>query len=310
MRRITAVVLAIMLMLSMFIVNDNHETNAQAVAVGGEYSFYPWVTAEGSVYNPFASISIGDNPQIVTDSNNNPHIVWEGIIDGNREIIYLRWDGSNWVTAHGTIFTRGSSIGNITQNTGYSQYPKITLDSNDNPHVTWQDSTPGNLDIYYIHWSGSNWVCADGSIYDGSNTSISNAANVSKNVGSSGRVSLTLYQNNPHLAWIDKTNRSSSSVNYAFWNTTTSSWCVRNTGIGVSDYDSAGNNSFIFGRNSKSVEVVVDSKGVVYLMWLAESGYNHYYSIYQLHLVYWSNTDWFDRRGDVFEKYALSIWHD
>jgi len=88
-------------------------------------------------------------PAIAIDSNNNLHVVWHDLTPGNREIYYKRSidEGSTW------------SAKRLTWNSGESYCPAIAIDSNNNLHVVWEDSTPGNSEIYYKRSmdGGSTW---------------------------------------------------------------------------------------------------------------------------------------------------------
>ena len=77
---------------------------------------------------------------LATDTSNGIHIVWRDKTPGNFEIFYkLSTNGGvNWL---GT--TR------LTWNSGSSDHPDIAADSNDDIHVIWQDSSPGNAEIFY-----------------------------------------------------------------------------------------------------------------------------------------------------------------
>jgi len=80
------------------------------------------------------------DPEIAIDSNNNLHLVWCDYTPGNSEIYYKR-------STDGGLTWSGSK--RLTWNSGNSVYPAIAIDSNNNLHVVWCDSTPGNWEIYY-----------------------------------------------------------------------------------------------------------------------------------------------------------------
>ena len=92
-------------------------------------------------------------PAIAIDSSDTLHVVWDSDSSGNYEIYYKRSSdgGLNWSAAKG-----------LTGTSGWSEYPAITIDSNNVIHVVWQDDTPGNLEIYYRRSSdgGLNWSTA------------------------------------------------------------------------------------------------------------------------------------------------------
>jgi len=105
-----------------------------------------WITNKRLTWNS------GDSevPAIAVDSNNHLHVVWWDSTPGNLEIYYKKSTdgGSSWITKR------------LTWNSGWSFYPAIAVDSNNHLHVVWQDSTPGNLEIYYKKSTdgGSSWT--------------------------------------------------------------------------------------------------------------------------------------------------------
>ncbi|MCK5744422.1 MAG: hypothetical protein KAH30_06745 [Caldisericia bacterium] len=176
-----------------------------------------WICADGSEYNDeikennpaILNKANGDShgAQIIIDSADRPHIVWWDYDYGDNEVIYIKWNGENWICADGTIFDRenttDSNPANISRNIGDSRFPHLDLDSSDNPHVAWCDLSFGEeMEVLYIKWNGNDWVCADNAIYNPEDTSISNPANMSKNEGGSWHPFLVLdSQDNPHIAW-------------------------------------------------------------------------------------------------------------
>jgi hypothetical protein len=79
-------------------------------------------------------------PATATDSNSTIHVVWEDNTPGNYE-------------TYGKKSTDGGTTWSVSQRltwtSDYSSYPAIATDSNDRIHVFWEDSTPGNSEIYY-----------------------------------------------------------------------------------------------------------------------------------------------------------------
>jgi len=92
-----------------------------------------------------------EKPKIAVDSSNNPHVVWCDNTPGNYEIYYNQSTdgGDNWATSK-----------KLTQNSGWSYSPDISVDPSNNPHVVWSDSSPGNLEIFYRKSTnrGATWT--------------------------------------------------------------------------------------------------------------------------------------------------------
>jgi hypothetical protein len=78
-------------------------------------------------------------PTVAIDSNNHVHIVWNNYISGNSEIYFKKSTngGASWTTKR------------LTYNVEDSFTPTIAVDSSSYIHVTWNDYTPGNDEIYY-----------------------------------------------------------------------------------------------------------------------------------------------------------------
>ena len=47
---------------------------------------------------------------------------------------------------------------NVSNNAGRSIYPVVVVGQEDDIHLVWMDSTPGNFDIFYSKWNGENWT--------------------------------------------------------------------------------------------------------------------------------------------------------
>jgi len=90
------------------------------------------------------------NPAIAVDSANHLHVVWHDNTPGNFEIYYKKSTdgGSSWATKR------------LTWTSGPSFSSAIAVDSNNNPHVVWEDETSGNREIYLKRSTdgGVNWT--------------------------------------------------------------------------------------------------------------------------------------------------------
>ncbi|OGD20219.1 MAG: hypothetical protein A2Y69_06705 [Candidatus Aminicenantes bacterium RBG_13_59_9] len=92
-------------------------------------------------------------PAIAIDSTDTIHVVWQDDSSGNSEIYYKRSKdgGTTW-----------SAIQNLSSTLGGSMSPATAIGSGDSVHVVWQESTPGNWEIYYKKSTdgGSTWNAA------------------------------------------------------------------------------------------------------------------------------------------------------
>jgi predicted neuraminidase len=108
-----------------------------------------WTPAQRLTYNS------GDSkwPAVAVDSVGNLHLVWCDSTPSNYEIYYRKSTdgGTTWTSAQRLTWTSGNSI-----------FPAIAVDSSDNLHVVWCDSTPSNYEIYYKKSTdgGITWTSA------------------------------------------------------------------------------------------------------------------------------------------------------
>ncbi len=103
------------------------------VAQGGQAGWEPtkrltWTTGAST------------QPAIAVGSSGNLHLVWVNFSPGNAEIFYKKSTdgGATW-----------SASRRLTWNSGDSTKPRLAIDPAGNPHVVWEDSTPGKSQIYY-----------------------------------------------------------------------------------------------------------------------------------------------------------------
>ncbi len=88
---------------------------------------------------------------VVVDKLGRVHLVWMnyaagGIMD-SIEIQYSSKDSISW-----------SSPVNISRTVGGSCDPRITVDSNNNPRVVWEERDSGEREVYYTYYDGNQWV--------------------------------------------------------------------------------------------------------------------------------------------------------
>ncbi len=276
------------------------DMDSQQPAVGAQ-----WYCADGSVYDPLsepnlANVSRNDDnswpPTLCIDSSGNPHIAWfDNSDDGNYEILYTRWDGSDWVCADGSVYDPLAGNANVSRNNAWSQNPSLALDSSGNPHIAWHDGSFGRLEILYTRWNGSDWVCADNSVYDPK--ADPNAANVSRNSYSSCDPSLALdSSDNPHIAWHDeRIYNEFYEILYTRWNG--SEWACADGEV----YDPVAEpNPANLSRNSgRSTQpsLALDSSGKPHISWEDDYGYINEEILY----AHWNGTDWVCAGGDVYD---------
>jgi len=225
-----------------------------------KWSGTTWVDADGSGQE---SINVSNNftgncghPSLSLDTSGNPHIAWWDDTSGNSEIYYLKWNGTAWVDADG-FGQESINVSNTSSSSYEFQWPSLCLDSNNYPHIAWDDDASGNSEIYYLRWNGTAWVDADGSGIE--------SINISNNSKDNRSPSLYLdASGNPHIAWENYTD---SEIYYLQW--TGSAWV---------DADGSGQESINVSNNSRFSEcpsLCLDTSGDPHIAWHDASGGGH-----------------------------------
>lgn len=122
-------------------------------------------------------------PAIAIDSSNKIHVAWQDSVSGPSEIFYKQSTngGTTWTTKR------------LTYNSGFSSLPAIAVDSSDNIQIAWEDSTPGNSEIFLKR-------STDGGV------SWSGIKRLTWNVGESYEPEIAVDSNNAvHVVWYDAT---------------------------------------------------------------------------------------------------------
>ena len=122
------------------------------------------------------------NPAVFSQPPNILHLVWCEVMDNRSEIYYKRSldGGLSW-----------SSTWRLTWTNSYSELPSLAVDSSGRVHVAWQDSIPGNGEIYYKTSpdSGISWNASQ---------------RITWNPGDSGSLSLSIDStDNIYMGWDD-----------------------------------------------------------------------------------------------------------
>lgn len=189
---------------------------------------------------------------LAINQSNTPYISWQDDTSGDFEIYVRRWNGSNWVE----VGANSASSGGISNNSGGSYASSIAINpSSQNPLITWQDDSAGDLEIYVRQWNGSNWVeVGSGSASGGG---ISNNSDLSGNPASAFDSDGT-----PYVTWWDDSG-GNREIYIRRWNG--ASWDE----VGTSSASGGGisNNSGVSG--DPTIDVAPD--GLIYVAWFDDS---------------------------------------
>lgn len=190
----------------------------------GNYEIYytkwngtSWVNVNGATFNS-TNGNISNNtggsyyPSLALDpSTGYPCIAWSDTTPGNYEIYYTKWNGNSWVNVNGV--TLNGTNGNVSNNTGSSYYPSLSLDSYSNPYLVWSDSSNVSEELFYCKWGGSSWLCANNAIFTGKNANIYK----SYNNRSSLYAAIKVEDDTAHVYWSDYLRLSTPSFGDVGW---------------------------------------------------------------------------------------------
>ncbi|MHA1379644.1 MAG: hypothetical protein ACTSRG_14830 [Candidatus Helarchaeota archaeon] len=192
-------------------------------------------------------------PNIAVDSEGNIHVVWYDYTPGkwgtDAEIMYANRTASGWSNA--TVISDDSTL----WNNGDSFYPSIAVDSEDNIHVAWQDSTPGewgtDYEIMYANRTASGWSNATVISDDSTLWNTGNSYDPSLAVDSAGNI---------HVAWRDTTDGEwENDIEIMYAERTASGWSNATV---ISDDSTLWNTGTSF-----SPSLAVDNANNVHVVW-------------------------------------------
>ena len=188
------------------------------------YAYWNGSGWEIEVVDSLGYVGVGSSLDI--DSQGRPHMTYGINQNGTARIRYAYWDGTSW-NFHDL---------NYSNEAGDSH---LVLDSLDNPHMSFRDSTQGN--VMYAMWNGSDWL----------------VELVDDEAGSGHQNSIALdTHDEPHIAYHTTYLPTDDEVRYASWNGT--DWLIETARVGGSnaaewlslDLDSHGNPGIAYTKPS------------------------------------------------------------
>lgn len=239
------------------------------------YRFYNPLTETWSVEELVSSESTGYSmdPCLDVDSSGNIHVVWHDLTDylgadTDADIFYKMRDPVGvWTT---TSVLTPLSTNNV-------DGPDLTIDSEDNIHVVYEDNTDilsagADNDIFYL------WF--DSSLSSWSSTYlVSSESNLSS---TKARIAIDPLSNNPYIAWLDATDLLSSGGDLDIF--------CKSYDHSSSSFSSLTVVSTESDNTSNAPDIAINSNGVPYVVW------------YDYDSILGSGLD-----GDVFQKHFNSI---
>ncbi len=192
-------------------------------------------------------------PDIAIDKNDNIHVVWEDITDGewgtDKEIMY-----ANYTTAMGWSNATVISDDSFKWNDFQSADPSICIDNNSNIHVVWWDETNGewgnDIEILYVNYTVSGW----------SNATLVSDDITGWNDGWSLNPDIITDENGVlHVVWFDGTIGEWGSDEEIMYANYTSGWSNATV-------ISAGSNGWNNGISCYPV-TVIDNNSVIHVVW-------------------------------------------
>jgi len=182
-----------------------------------------WITHDNTPYDPTifdGIIAKGWRSSIAIDSDDNPHITWENdSFVYPPKILYIKFDGENWITAGGKKPTNDDDT-DVNKNNNKSYFANIALDSNDNPCLLWLSKDINDNDrLVFIRHNGDKWVTINSEDY---NPETENAY-ITEKVFSIHDFTLEIdSEDKPHICWhytcIGGDPANLSPVSYIKWN--------------------------------------------------------------------------------------------
>ena len=153
-------------------------------SIGDDEIFFAFSIDNGQIFSSPINLSNGPGisviPQI-SSFGDNVYVVWQDKTPGIYDIFLASSNDKGQ--------TFGSTI-NLSNNTGYSQYPQISS-FGDNVYVVWSDNTPGNNDILMRG--------------NGGGVTFGTTINISNNTGSSQFPHISSIGKDIYVVWQDFT---------------------------------------------------------------------------------------------------------
>ena len=178
--------------------NTGSSTEPQ-ISVEGNNVYVVWEDDTPGINDIFfarstdGGLTFSEPPQNISESTGvsfNPHISSDG------DNVYVVWQDNTPGGGADIFFSRSTDGGltfseppeNLSENTGFSSQPQISVEGN-NVYVVWVDSSPGNSDIFFVRST------------DGGLTFSEPPENISESTGNSLRPQISSDGDNVYVVW-------------------------------------------------------------------------------------------------------------
>jgi hypothetical protein len=174
----------------------------------------------------------------------------------------------------------------ITSDTRSISEPFIILDSNDSPHITWNEG--GSPNIYYVRRDGKKLVTADEGKHVGKNGNVSRS---SYRASESSMIALDS-NDNPHIVWIEM-----SKVAYLKWSN--ENWITANG----DNYKENPNSVYVSNNRAKQPVLVIDNENQPHISWIGYTADGSPSSKNgEIMYVSWDGSNWKTAGGEIFDS--------
>jgi hypothetical protein len=105
--------------------------------------------SEGGISNTGSAY----DPTLAVAPDGTPYVTWCDESSGGWQIYVRRWDGSAWQE----VGVGSASGGGVSDNSGRSEAPVLSIAPDGTPYVAWEDYADGDYEIYVRRWNGESW---------------------------------------------------------------------------------------------------------------------------------------------------------
>jgi len=208
-------------------------------------------------------------PSLAIAPDGMPWVAWEDYSSWNgiAEIYIRRWSGSSWET----VGSGSASGGGISNSSGESYDPSLTIAPDGSAFVAWEDYNVTDKEIYVRRWNGSSWADAGSGSASG--------GGMSDNAGDSRFPTLAAAPDGSvYIAWQDRSS-GENEIYVLRWDGSVWQEVGAGSASGRGVSDNAG--------HSWLPSLALDSDGTPYVSWEDHGGWNA-----EIFVRFWNGSSW------------------